>query len=80
MLKESITNYFILWLSGAVKMYNEREIQLKDPHLTLEFPTNTPTYAIVRIYNKDYSEVRSISKYCDFNWAGYQKEYQCKRP
>jgi len=47
---------FVLYLSGAAKMYNDKEIECKDKYgcdITIEFPILSPTYAIVRRYWKN---------------------------
>ncbi|MFA5024053.1 MAG: hypothetical protein WC523_03815 [Patescibacteria group bacterium] len=49
--QQDFEDAFILWLSNAAKMKNEREIFYKNEfgeNITIEFPTNSPTYAIVR--------------------------------
>jgi len=53
MQQEEITDFFILWMSGAAKMKNEKEIEFKGRYgvtFTIEFPTDSPRYAIVREY------------------------------
>ena len=53
MNQQDFTDAFILWLSGAAKMRNEREIEWEAEiygTVYIEFPTNTPTYATVKRY------------------------------
>ena len=50
MIKQDFEDAFILWLSGAAEMKNEKEIKWNAGRqgVTIEFPTGTPTHAIVR--------------------------------
>jgi len=54
MINQDLFNdVFILYLSGAAKMKNAREIELKDKgerNITIEFVNNLVTKAIVRSY------------------------------
>ena len=51
MNQQDFTDAFILFLSGAAEMENEKEIKWKDGSgfpITIEFINNSPTQAIVR--------------------------------
>lgn len=51
MTQQDLTDAFILWFSGAANMKNEREMWWEgQQYTTIEFPTNSPTYAILRCY------------------------------
>ena len=51
MIQQQLDDAFALWLAGAGRMKNEREIwsEVWDC-TTIEFPTKSPTSAIVRYY------------------------------
>ena len=55
MTQQDFTDAFILWLSGAAKV-NGQEIEWEDKEydrtVHIEFPTNSPTYAVVRFKHK----------------------------
>ena len=53
--QELLTDAFTLYLSGSAEKLNDREIKFNDGliEITVEFPTNKPTYAIVRVYYKN---------------------------
>lgn len=61
MTPQDFTDAFILWFSGAAEMKNEREIWWNGDdadaiggRVSIEFPDNTPSYAIVTAdYNRD---------------------------
>ena len=73
---EDFTNTFILWLSGAAKMKNAKEIEFSsvDELTTIEFPDNTPTKAIVREYRGStldlYSEYSDGQRNGKWIWYG----------
>jgi len=53
MNQKDFTDAFIFLFSGVATMKNERELYWEDEYrnsITIEFPTNTPTHAIVRHY------------------------------
>jgi len=53
--QEEITDFFVLWVSGAAKMKNEKEIEFKGRYgatFTIEFPTDSPRYAVIREYTR----------------------------
>jgi len=52
--QQFFTDAFIFLLSGSAKMKNEKEIHWENEYgvpITIEFPTQSPTYAIVRCAN-----------------------------
>jgi hypothetical protein len=60
--QQTLIDAFILKLSGAAELYNDQEIKwhigdtMEMPHesnCTIEFPTNSPAYAIVRTYHSN---------------------------
>jgi antitoxin component YwqK of YwqJK toxin-antitoxin module len=79
--QEDFTNAFIAKLSGLAEMYNEREMKWNmecDKRVrngTIEFPTNSPTKAIVREYCNGVIEVYSEYENGKMNgkwiWYGY---------
>ena len=54
--QEDFTNAYILMMTGLADWYNEKEMRLLYSEYglsTIEFPTNSPKKAIVRIYTID---------------------------
>lgn len=53
MNQQDLIDAFVLFLSGGGKIKNSNEMVWWDPHnndITIEFPTNTAGYAVVRYY------------------------------
>jgi len=63
MTQQDFTNAFIYLLSGSATMKNDKEMEWEDEYgslITIEFPTNTPTRAIVRKYWKSGGRFREV--------------------
>lgn len=67
MIEQNFFNdIFTLWLSGAAPMYNEREILFEYTYgsiETIEFPTNSPSKAIMRSYYSHNGHIYSVQNY-----------------
>jgi len=67
MNQQFFTDAFIFLLSGSAKIKNKQELHWEDKRgdpITIEFPTQTPRYAIVRRYWKN-KDIRTRSEYRD---------------
>ena len=69
---EEFTNAFILYLSGAADMKNAKEVKwtISRMDITIEFPTNTPEYVIVRRYGP-HDEIALENEYRNGVLDGY---------
>ena len=75
MTQQDFIDAFILWLSGAAKMKNEKEIWWEDADqekITIEFPIGEVDYAIVRGYIGAYTWE---TEYRNYKRNGFSKSY-----